>query len=131
MRTNQSDKGSSLIEILAAFSIAAVALTLIYQIYSQGTKSAILGKEYTEAVAIAESRLDELGTSRELNTAPESGTTADGFHWAIEVKDYTLPNPNDSVNKLPLKSVQVTVSWKSRSKTRSITLQSLKPDTSS
>ena len=121
------DRGFSLIEILVAFSIAAISLTIIYQIYTKGTASAILGKDYSRAVIIAESRLDELGTTLDLKTNQFNGTAEDKFYWTVTVDNYSPAETGDFVENLQLKSVRVDVSWETAGKIRTVTLRSLKP----
>ena len=117
-------RGFSLIEILVAFSIAAVALAIMFQIYSRGTRAAILGQEYTEAIAIAESRLDESGTLLSLNQPEYEGTELNKYTWKVRIDDYDADNSIDSIS---LKTIQVAVYWKSAGGNHQISLQSLKP----
>lgn len=123
----KQQSGFSLIEILVAFSIAAVSLGIILQIYAKGTTSAILGEEYSQAVTIAESRLEELGTVRDMETAEMSGTELDKYHWEIRIDDYIPDDRQEFVEKMRLKALTIEVSWQSRGKQRSITLHSMKP----
>lgn len=119
--------GFSLIEVLVAFSITAVALGIIFNIYAKGTTAAILGEEYAQAVAIAESRLAVLGISEELENTEIHGTDNDKYHWTISVNDYTDQTVSDFTSPLELRKVTVEVNWESRGKSRSIQLQTLKP----
>jgi len=121
-----SCRGFSLIEILVAFTIASTALVIIYQIYSKGVHSALLGKEYTLAVTIAESRLDELGTTLALDTPHHIGSDLDKYNWEIHIEDYPR-NDQDLVTGFRLKSVTIDVYWGSDLSQRAITLHSLKP----
>ncbi|MGD0961860.1 MAG: prepilin-type N-terminal cleavage/methylation domain-containing protein, partial [Methylomonas sp.] len=54
-------KGFSLLEILVAFSIMAIAITIILRIFGSGVNNAIRSEEYTIAVQIAESILARTG----------------------------------------------------------------------
>lgn len=127
MVTFRQIRGFSLIEILVAFSITAVALTIIFQIYAKGTTTAILGEEYSRAVAIAESKLAESVVYLNENNRQASGTENDKYHWTADIQDYTSPDATDFVPVLELVNVKVEVSWNSRGKTHSVTLQSLRP----
>ena len=127
MTHRYSSDGFSLIEILVAFTIASIALAIIFQIYSKGTHSAILGRDYAQAITIAESRLDELGITLDLNTGQYEGTEQNKFHWAIDITDFASETPDNSEDNLSLKAVQIEVSWEGTGKQHSIVLHSLKP----
>lgn len=120
-------RGFSLIEILVAFSIAAVSLTVIFQIYAKGTTAAILGEEYAQAIAIAESRLAEAGGASGANAQELSGIENEKYNWRIQIDDFIPPEPSDFEEKLRLINVSVEVSWQAREKQRVINLHSLKP----
>jgi general secretion pathway protein I len=130
MRTTHSKKyshGFSLLEVLVAFSIAAVSLGVLFQIYAKGTTAAILGEEYAQAIAIAESKLAALSVNEDLGSPEEQGRENDKYEWEVRVEDHIDDAPTDFSPKILLKEVSVTVIWKSAGKTRSFDLQSLKP----
>ena len=119
--------GFSLLEVLVAFSIAALSLGVLFQIYAKGTTAAILGEEYAQAIVIAESRLAELSVSDNLDGAGDSGRENDKYAWEVFVEDYVDEEDLDFTPTLLLKQVEVTVTWNSAGKSRSVYLQSLKP----
>ena len=125
--THHTNRGFSLIEVLVAFSIAAVSLGVLFQIYAKGATAAVVGGEYAQAIAIAESKLAEIGLSESLDAGDRNGSEIDKYHWQISVQDYEEDQPTDFVSRLSLKQVSVTISWHSRGKLRSITLNTLKP----
>ena len=120
--------GFSLIEVLVAFSIAAVSIAIIFNIYAKGTSAAILGEEYAEAIAIAESRLAQLGVTEQINEAETQGIENDKYQWELEINDHTQQTESDFVSSIILKDVQIEVSWESRGKLRSVILQTLKQE---
>jgi len=121
------NSGFSLLEVLVAFTITALALGVLFQIYAKGTLSAILGEEYAQAIAIAESKLAETGISESLDISERSGMENDKYNWTITIQDYVEETPSEFVSKFALKDVTVEVYWKSLRNQRSITLHSLKP----
>ena len=127
MVTVRQIRGFSLIEILVAFSITAVALTIIFQIYAKGATTAILGREYAQAVAVAESKLAESVIYVNDNNKETRGTENDKYNWVADVEDYTPADATDFVPVLELVKVKVEVTWSSRGKTHSVTLHSLRP----
>ena len=130
MRTILAKKynyGFSLLEVLVAFSIAAVTLAILFQIYAKGTRTAILGEEYAHAIIIAESRLATLSALENLNKTEDSGRENDKYDWKVTTEDYIVNTVSDTTPALLLKHVKVIVTWNSTGKTRSVNLNSLKP----
>jgi general secretion pathway protein I len=119
--------GFSLLEILVAFSIAALSLGVLFQIYAKGTTSVILGEEYAQAIIIAESRLADLSVSTNLNEVENSGRENDKYDWEVSIEDYVGEEDLSFTPTMLLKQVEVTVTWLSAGKSRSVNLQSLKP----
>lgn len=125
----QKNRGFTLLEVLVAFSITALALGVMYRIYAKGTTSAILGKEYAEAVNIAESKLAAAGVEESLDNGVSSGTENNKYEWQISVDDYEYNDDGDNGFEQPLqlKEIELLVSWDSLGKHRSINLHTLRP----
>ncbi len=117
--------GFSLLEVLVAFSILAVSLGILFQIYSKGAYSARLADEYVNAVTIAQSRLSNVG----IESLPDVGIYEDNnekFHWVTRVKAVEEVNEWEQRLKLIKREVEVEVSWQSKGGIRSIKLNTLK-----
>ena len=119
--------GFSLLEVLVAFTIAAVLLGVISQIYARGTAAALLGEEYTQAVVIAQSKLAMARRFASLNTSGSEGVEHGRYHWTLVIEDYTDGVTSQIDSSLHLKAISVEVSWKSNGKLRVIKFHSLKP----
>ncbi len=119
--------GFSLLEILVAFTITALSLGVILQIYAKGTTSAILGEEYAQAVAIAESKLAAVGRSESLDDTETSGTEDDKYHWTITIQDYQSDSDSDFISPISLKKIHLDLHWQTKGKQRSIQLHTLRP----
>jgi len=118
-------RGFSLLEVLVAFSILAIALGVLLQIFATALRSSKLGADYTEAVLWAESLL----ASVDVDTAPpgeESGETGGRYQWTRRIEPY-FPAHLDP-EKLPLEAYRVTVSvlWQEAAKRRAVSLISLR-----
>ena len=122
-------RGFTLLEVLVAFAITALALGVLYQIYAKGTTAAILGEEYAEAITIAESRLALLGTEEPLDNKTLSGSDNKKYDWRVTVQDYVeAVAPTNLVQPpLALKKIELEVTWQSLGKQRSVLLHTLRP----
>ena len=126
MERTRASRGFSLLETLVAFSIATLALGVIFQIYAKGTTAVVRAGDYAHAVAIAESRLAESGLPGAAEIAPGSGT--DGkFAWDVRRDDYAGETLGDSSSPLRLAEIEIDVRWQERGKSRSVRLVTLKP----
>lgn len=129
MSLRPHNRGFTLLEVLVAFSIAALALGVMYQIYAKGTTSVLLGKEYAEAIAIAESRLALIGIEENYDNNYLSGTENDKYEWQITIQDYEFTDEESFEFEPPLllKEIELQVSWDSMGKHRSFRLHTLRP----
>ena len=119
-------RGFSLLEVLVAFSILALSLGVLYQIFSKGTHATILGKEYARATIIAQSRLNAFGIADSPEASTNQGTEDDKYQWEVMVQPLSYESESDTIIRAALYKIDVEVIWKSLGKQRSITLNSLK-----
>jgi general secretion pathway protein I len=111
-------KGFSLLEILVAFAILAVSLSLVLRIFSTGVNSAILSEEYGTATQLAEALLATAGVETPLVAGEKSGEVSDKYHWQVTVTpmaSHAMPKQTDqavlSDSEPVLMAVEVEVSW--------------------
>lgn len=132
-------KGFSLLEILVAFAIMAVALTIVLRIFGSGVNAAVVSEEYTLAVQIAESLMVRTGVETPLQVGELSGTEAGKYYWLISISQVAGPaaktsrfqsqqqEQEEAPPALQLMAVKVRVSWgEDGEKQRSLELNSLK-----
>ena len=129
-------KGFSLLEILVAFAIMAVALTILLRIFGTGVNIAVTSEDYTLAVQIAESLMARTGVETPLQAGEWSGSEVDKYDWHVDVAPLMLPvkprprferNNDDEPLPMQLMRVRVEVSWgDDDDRRRALTLQSLK-----
>lgn len=129
-------KGFSLLEILVAFAIMAVALTIVLRIFGSGVNAAVLSEDYTIAVQIAESLMARTGVETPLQLGETSGTEAEKFDWLVSIRPVTRQQATaerfqsqqqQSQPDLQLLAVTVRVSWGEQdTRQRSLELNSLK-----
>lgn len=119
--------GFSLLEVLVAFIITALVVSVIYQVYAKGLTAALLGQEYTTAVTIAESKLALVGHSMKMDVSEYQGLEHDKFHWILKIEDYDGDGQSQFASSLQLRAVHIKVSWESKGKSHHIQLDSLRP----
>jgi general secretion pathway protein I len=109
------ERGFTLLEVLVAFVIAAMAVAVLVEGTLGGLRSADVAGRYEEAIARARSRLAALGTN--IVAGDTQGDDGGSYHWHLRV----APNASnliasDVVNGVPatrttLYSVSVAISW--------------------
>ncbi|MGH8474356.1 MAG: type IV pilus modification PilV family protein [Methylococcales bacterium] len=111
------ERGFSLLEILVAFSIMAVILGVLLQIFGKGLNMADTGQRYSRAVLIAESLLATVGQTRKIEVGEESGEIGDFYDWSIQIQPYEDPDldAEGSLTQYFLYGVSVSVRWENRS----------------
>ena len=78
MSARRSCRGFSLLEVLVAFTILAMLLGALFQVFSGGLHAARAGDRYTRATVIAQSTLAALGAEQPIQEGVTSGS-ADGM----------------------------------------------------
>jgi len=90
--------GYSLIEVLVAFAILAMALTVLLRVFSGGLRNVDAAAGYAEAVAIADTMLASPGVVEPLVPGVIDGEGDGGYAWtrtieALETNDGDLVTP--------------------------------------
>jgi len=132
VRTKQ--RGFSLLEILVAFSILALSLGVLMQIFSGSLRNADVTRDQAQAVALAQSLLASAGVEATLVAGDSAGVLDDKFRWLLRVNpfvDEPRPGETEAVQSrllLDLWEVTVRVAWGGdpRSPERSLTLTTLR-----
>jgi len=121
--TNQ--QGFSLLEILIAFSILAVSLSILLNIFALGVTTASVAEDYTTAVEIAESLMAKTGIETPLQAGQIEGVQHNKYHWQVLVQPFELASePVDNTTlSAALFKVSVTVSWGDGRKIKLVTLK--------
>jgi general secretion pathway protein I len=90
-----SSAGFSLLEVLVAFTLLALAMGVVMQIFSRGVNGATLADHYAKATMYAESKLSSVGADTELKEGASGGKFDDDFSWSMAVRPYQDPYPKD------------------------------------
>ncbi len=131
-KMTKPSQGFSLLEILVAFVLLALAMAVLMQIFSSSLNGATVADRYAKATMLAESKLASAGVEEALKEGTTSGTYDDMFNWAVEVKPFNEPSTDtsganlDQILFVKLFEVTTTVSFPTDDKkTRSVTLSKL------
>jgi len=121
MPRHAHEAGFTLLEVMVAFIIAALACIVLYKAGVSGMTEAVTAARYQEALVRAQSRLAAVGPLVKLQTEQLSGDDGGGFHWQIHIA------AGPSTGTLTLYDVQVTERFGTRVVT--LTTKRLGPST--
>lgn len=115
--------GFTLIEILVAFTVAALLLGAIYEIFSSGMRAAALGQRMSEALLLAQSSLDAVSG---VPVAPGQTTEQiDSYERVTDVqaRPDLLP-ASAQISVIPYEII-VQVTWQDGVRQRAVALSTL------
>jgi general secretion pathway protein I len=126
-----SQTGFTLLEILCAFLIFGITITVIMQQFSAGLRIGRLSHTYTTATIYATQKLEELQVEEEIEEKEDSGSFEDGYSWRVRIEpyeDYLEEEDEGLFEHLPLEMYRLesVVWWDEGKKEKSITLTTLK-----
>ncbi len=119
--------GFSLIEVLVAFVLLGMTLAVIMQIFSGGLRNASAAKHRAQAMVLAESKLELLGSEIPLEQGGSQGENGP-FAWEIEIYPFdTLElSEDDAPTSAELLAIKISVHWKQGTRIQSLTLDTLR-----
>jgi type II secretion system protein I len=90
-------RGFTLLEVLVAFTVLALAMGALMQVFSRGVNNADVADRYAKAAMVAESLLASTGIEETLAEGETNGET-EGYQWRRSVKLYVsgteVPSPS-------------------------------------
>jgi general secretion pathway protein I len=82
-RRQKGNGGFTLLEVLIAFAILAMALAALFQAFSQGIHGSRIAEERAIAIMLARSKLTEVGKSIPLEEGELADEFSNGFVWRL------------------------------------------------
>lgn len=123
--TARHQRGFSLLEVVVAFAILAMAVTTLLTLFGSGMRSTHLAHHYQRALLLAETRMNYLRgiAPPQLRTGTEQGEGEAGLFWRSEVSEY----PAETVETgIALYRLHVAAGWREGGRTRLIELTTLR-----
>ena len=127
MPAKRAAQGFTLIEVLVAFMILTLSLSVLLRIFSGGLNNVSVAGDYAQAVLLAESQLAVAGRSEPLVVGQSYGEYGDRFRWRRTIDNY-IPWEDDTALTVPLSAYLITVevSWTRNGREQQIILNSLR-----
>ncbi len=122
-------RGFTLLEVLVAFTITALALGVVFQTYGRGAHAMAAAAHYSRAVTLADSLLAVAGVEEELAPGEVAGESEDGFRWVrttSEHVDIEIVDEGPQSQGVSAWEVEVEVSWNQGQRSRSLQLATLR-----
>ena len=103
-----SSYGFTLLEVLVALVIFALAFGVLAQIMQTGLRQSGVARSLAAATLLARSELARVGVDVPLRVGREEGETEDGMRWHTDIELVEGPSEHQSLASY---QVQVTVAW--------------------
>ncbi|MEE8515756.1 MAG: type II secretion system protein [Alphaproteobacteria bacterium] len=104
--------GFTLLEVLVAFTVLAVSLGVLFEIFATGLGAARTSENLVRATQLAQSKLATVGVETPLAVGEQSGRFDDDFAWRVAVRPFADDSTEpERVRTTRAFEVAVTVSW--------------------
>lgn len=119
-----SRSGFTLLEVLVSVALLAMAVTVVLQLFSADLRAISTSEEYVRAAARANAAMRDVLDDEKLDVKSWNENTDDGYALSVDIGE-ALKERTENLQVKVLEIV-VTLNWTRGTKTRSITLRTLK-----
>jgi general secretion pathway protein I len=133
------ERGFTLLEVLVAFSIAAVALAVMFSAVLGGMRAQRVAAHLEQATTLAQSRLAAATAAldaRVVTGGDQEGDDGGGFHWLVRIAPQAsvmMPRADQEsgtrAEQATLYAIGVTVSWRGDGGRRAVHLDAARLET--
>lgn len=108
----QRYSGFTLLEVIVAFAVLALVLTVLLQLYAGSMRNTKLAAEYTRASILAETQLARMGIEVPITPGVMTGTFDEHYRWQAtgEPVDWLQSTTRELIPVQPYK-VTIEVRW--------------------
>ena len=121
-RTRARDAGFTLLEVLVAFIIAAIALSVLFRAAAENEAAAGIAGRYQEALSRARSRLAALDAAPLVTASDQQGDDGGGYTWRVRVSPLATAPGSPAARGPALFAVGVAVAWVQGGRARTVEL---------
>jgi general secretion pathway protein I len=118
-------QGFTLLEVLVAVAIVAIALVTFMGLHLRSLDATIRAQDLTTAVLLAQAKMATMGEFPDTGEEKGrfEGSELERFQWATAVTEHTLDALSDGGQSVTVRRLEVTVSWADGQQTRHYTLE--------
>jgi general secretion pathway protein I len=123
-RSRNDGKGFTLVEVLVAFTILALTLVVLLQLFGGGLRAVSASERHLTATMLARSVLAGIGTETPILAGETTDDIGDGYRWAMRIAPAPTIASIKEGNQLHVPyEVRVEISWNGRPVTTLTTLR--------
>ncbi len=124
MQKRTGEKGFTLLEVMVALAVMAIAFTLVLQLFSTNLRSIAGSADMTSAVARGDARIREIASDGSLTEKAWREITEDGYHIDVSIQEIL----KERTDNLPVKLMEVSLTtyWVDGRKEKSYKLKTVK-----
>jgi len=123
-------RGFTLLEIVVAFTLMALVITVLLSVFSGGLQGLGLADDYSRASSVAESTLARVGADIALKEGETRGNEGERYSWSVQIRPFEVEAPSQgqpqAVMAVQLMEVQVVVAWDDYGRNRQVKLSTLR-----
>lgn len=125
-RLNRSQDGFTLVEVLVAFVILGLTLTVMMEAMGSSARHLTDASNYLRAAIHGESLMESIGTEKPFRNGSSSGKFEDGFRWTLTLQPLEISAIDRGSSRITLWNVQVTIFWLDGSKEKNTRFETLR-----
>ena len=124
LSSRTGERGFTLLEVLVALTILSISLAVLLAIFSKGLAQARENATEADARTLAQSLLAQTQAQPHPSFGDTNGVS-NGLHWRVRITPYGSGADQQAWQQVA-QQIDATVSWQGESRTRTLTLSTLR-----